>query len=84
MHNEEWILKENAYCLIRLLEWRNHANLRDRDALITEMKFGSPIACRSEEDIRLHFEYLDGIIGGKPTQIEQDQYLVGLYPKTGV
>lgn len=79
MHNGEWTYAENAYCFIRLLEWRMKRNLRERDLFIAEVKQNSILGKRSEDAIKLHFDYLDKVVSGKETKIAEDKCLVGIY-----
>lgn len=78
MLNEEWTEKENAYCLIRLLEWRSKRDQGERREFIAELKQRGPFLDRTDDAISLHMDYYNEITNGKPTKIKADNYLVGI------
>lgn len=83
-----WTPKENAYCLIRLLDWRA-ATLEGKEQIISEglktglfTKHETEAEGKENTSLRQHFYYLDKLIAGEPVRkVDKDQYLVGIYKK---
>lgn len=77
--NTEWSHQENAYCLIRIIEWRK-ANPDQKEKIVSESLETSFFSSRNEDSLKQHFDYLSQLISGDGSKaVDKDKYLVGLY-----